>query len=95
MGSAGLPDRGRGRPVVGRGVREGYPERLKTAGRCGGPGARAVALDDGGWQRVGDCLVLDITSADEVICRRFTLGVHAAPARDDALALDPQLDEAP
>jgi hypothetical protein len=59
---------------------------------------RVVALDDGGWERVGDRLVLDITSAEDVIGRQLTLGVHAAPARDDALALDTLVtlvDEAP
>jgi hypothetical protein len=49
---------------------------------------RVVALDDGGWERVGDRLVLDITSAEEVIGRQLTLGVRATPAGGDALALD-------
>lgn len=40
---------------------------------------RVVPLADGGWERVGDRLVLEITSAEEVVGERFGLSVSAAP----------------
>lgn len=48
-------------------------------------GDRVVPLDDGGWERVGDRLVLEIADEAEVVGGVFTLTARAAP-RDGAEA---------
>lgn len=40
---------------------------------------RVVPLAEGGWERVGDRLVLEVTSAEELVGERLTLSVRAAP----------------
>lgn len=49
---------------------------------------RVLPIEDGGWERVGDRLVLDIESAEDVSGRSFTLAVRATPAGDDTFDLD-------
>lgn len=49
---------------------------------------RVRALDDGGWERVGDRLVLDITGIDEVSGRQFTLSLLATPVEGAPFGLD-------
>ncbi len=48
---------------------------------------RVVPLADGGWERVGDRLVLEIKSEEEVVGERFLLTVAATPPGEATLTL--------